>query len=130
MNHWVIHLSLLAVLLLTGCGSSPEAFVPVTGVEKVSLPVRVERTREQVVAHVLSSARLSNLPPLSEWQVDEAQTVENEYRFRSGDWLMLIRYAGLDTENQKVLIFHQVDRLAWFGYVTPEGHVVDTSFGR
>lgn len=131
MNHWILRIVLPAVLLLTACQPKPETFIPVTGVEKVSLPAQVERTRERVVAYVLSSARLANLPPLSNWQWDAGEKPENEqYRFRSGDWLMWIRPADVDTENQQVMILNPIERAVWMGYVTPDGRVIDTTYGR
>ena len=128
MNQWTLHLFLPVVLLLAGCQPKPETFIPVTGDEKVSLPARVERTREHVMEYVLSSARLANLPPPSEWQFDTGQAAENEFRFRSGDWLMLIRDADLDAKNQQVMILNPVERAAWLGYVTPDGRVIDTTY--
>ena len=133
MNQWILRLfslCLCAVLLLTGCQPQIQKLLPVTGVEEVSLAAPAELARESVLQYILSSSRLETLPPSENWQVETGEQTEGEYRFRSGDWLMLIRLAGAGETNQKVILFNQIQQASWTGYVTADGKVVDTAYGR
>lgn len=131
MNQWIVRLfSLCAVLLLTGCQPQIQKLLPITGVEEVSLAAPAELARESVLQYILSSSRLETLPPSENWQVEAGEQAEGEYRFRSGDWLMLIRSADTGDAIQKVLIINPVEKASWTGYVTADGHVVDTAYGR
>jgi hypothetical protein len=133
MNRWMrllLPIGVPALLLLAGCQSKAQAFVPVTGGDKSSLPEPVALTRANVLEYILASARLANIPPVQEWQLDARQESENEYRFRSGDWLMLISFTETADGNQRVIILNKADHAAWTGYVTPNGRVVDTTYGR
>ncbi len=133
MNRWMIRLlpvCVPALLLLAGCQSKPETLVPVTGAEDASLPEPVALTRANVLDYILSSARLANIPSAEEWKLDAKQGSENEYRFRSGDWLMLISVTETADGNQRVIIFNKVDHASWTGYVTADGRVVDTAYSR
>lgn len=120
MNQWIVRLFFLcAVLLLTGCQPQIQKLLPITGVEEVSLAAPAELARESVLQYILSSSRL-----------ETGKQAEGEYRFRSGDWLMLIRSADTGDAIQKVLIINPVEKASWTGYVTADGHVVDTAYGR
>jgi hypothetical protein len=133
MDRWtrsLLSLSLFTVLLLVACQPKPQTFLPVTGGKDVSLALPAELTRDLVLDYVLSSSRLVSLPPATDWQLDAAAASENEYRFRSGDWLMLVRLPDARHPNRQVLLLNQVEPASWTGYVTPDGHVVDTAYGR
>lgn len=132
MSHRMIRLlsfCMPAVLVLAACQPKPRTFLPVTGSKESSLPALVVLTRESVLGYVLSSERLATIPPVPDWQLDASKPSETEYRFRSGDWLMLIRLADAGQEHQRVLIINHVEKLSWTGYVTADGHVVDTAYG-
>jgi hypothetical protein len=89
----------------------------------------VEAARTQVLDYLLSSARLPGIPPSADWQPESGDVPEDEYHFRSGDWLMMIRGAG-ENNNQQVLLINQADHATWSGYITPDGRLVDTAYYR
>jgi len=135
MNHGIQRLFSLCVavtLLLAACQSPSEeqTFLPITGGESVSLPAAVERAHQQVLDYLVSSARLPGLPGRADWQSESGEVPEGEYHFRSGDWLMMIRSATTEDENQLVMLINQVERASWTGYITPDGRVVDTAYYR
>jgi hypothetical protein len=133
MNHGIPRLFTLCmpvVLLLAGCQPKLKTFVPVTGVKETTLPALVEQSRASVLEYVLSSSRLATLPSEADWQLDTSQASEGLYRFRSGDWLIMIWLADADKGNQRVIILNKAENASWGGYVTPDGHVVDTSYSR
>lgn len=133
MNRWtrsLLSLGILIALLLTACQSKAKTLLPVTGPEEISLAAPAELARDSVLEYILSSSRLASLPPSADWQLEAAEQTRGEYHFRSGDWLMLIRLAGEGETNQKVILFNQVQQASWTGYITPDGRVVDTAYGR
>jgi hypothetical protein len=133
MNHRLVclPLCLLAILLLTGCQSKDQPLIPVTGAENESISALTELARNNVLEYVISSSRVANAPPSSaEWQLDDGQQLNGEYRFRSGDWTMLVWPADANEENQRVMIINKIEKVAWCGYVAPDGHVVDTAYYR
>jgi len=133
MNRWtrsLVSLGTLTVLLLTACQPKAQKLLPVTSAKEISLSAPVELARDSVLAHILSASRLANLPAGADWQLEAAKQAKGEYHFRSGDWLMLIRSADTGEAIQKVLIFNPVEKTSWTGYVTADGHVVDTAYGR
>ena len=133
MNHGIqrlFSLCISAALVLAGCQSKERAFLPITGGVEVSRPAAVEMARTQVLEYLLASARLPGVPSSADWQPQTGELPEGEYHFRSGDWLMMIRTAQPESDNQKVLLFNQAGGAAWTGYITPDGHVVDTTYYR
>jgi|GEM_PF-3236463 len=135
MNHGIQRLFSLcfaAALLLAGCQSQSQerTFLPITGGEEVARPAAVEIVRTQVLDYLLSSARLPGIPPSADWQPESGEAPEGEYRFRSGDWLMMIRSATTENDNQQVLLINEADRATWSGYITPDGRLVDTAYYR
>ena len=125
MNHRIIQLFSLcmpAILLFAGCAPKDKPFMPVTGA------AMVEQARKNVLEYVISSSRLATAPPSADWQLDQWEPLEGEYRFRSGDWLMVIWLANADQENQRVVIINKVESAYWCGHVQPDGHVVDNSY--
>ena len=80
--------------------------------------------------YLVSSARLPGVPASGDWQQENGELPEGIYHFRSGDWLMMIRSAQTEGDNQLILLFNQADRAAWTGYITPAGRVVDTTYFR
>jgi hypothetical protein len=133
MNRWtrsLVSLGILTVLLLTACQPKAQKLLPVTGVEEMSLAEPAELARDSVLGYILSSSRLANLPAGADWQLEAAEQSEGEYHFRSGDWLMLIRSADSGESIQRVMILNPVEKASWTGYVTADGKVVDTAYGR
>jgi len=129
MNHRMVCLMALclsAVLLFTGCAMNNEALIPNTGQES-RIPTAVEEARGQVLEYVVSSSGLAAAMSGLEWQLDNRQYA-GEYRFHSGDWIMVIWRADADQENQRVVIFNKAERVQWCGYISPDGGVVDTSY--
>ena len=124
MNHRIIRLFSLcmpAILLFAGCAPKDKPFMPVTGA------AMVEQARKNVLEYVISSSRLATAPPSADWQLDNEEQRQGEFHFRSGDWLMVIWLADADG-NQQVIISNNVEKAFWCGYVTPDGHVVDTAY--
>jgi hypothetical protein len=119
-------LCLSAVLLFTGCGNTDQSFIPITGQES-GIPAEVELARGQVLEYAASSSRLATALSGLDWQLDDRQYA-GEYRFHSGDWIMVIWRADADRENQRVVIFNKAERVQWGGYISPDGGVVDTSY--
>ena len=117
-----------AVLIVAGCQSRTQKLVPVTGAEEISLPTRAELVRNNVLDYLLASSRLAGIPARADWQAETGSPTGGESRFRSGDWLMLIR-AGEDGK-QEVLLLNDVEQVFWSGYLRPDGGVVDTAYGR
>ena len=132
MNHRLAYLPLclLAILLLTACQSKDQPLIPVTGAEDATIPVLTRLARENVLEYVISSSRVPTAPPSADWQLDDGQQLNGEYCFRSGDWVMLVWLADAQNENERVIIFNQVENVVWRGYVAPDGHVVDTAYYR
>jgi hypothetical protein len=132
MNHRIVCLTLClqAILLLTGCLSKEQPLIPVTGAEDASIPVLTKLTRENVLEYVISSSRMATVPPSAGWQLEDGQQLNGEYRFCSGDWVMLVWPADANEENQRVIIINKVENVTWRGYVAPDGHVVDTAYYR
>jgi hypothetical protein len=122
----LIALCLSAVLLFTGCANTDQSFIPITS-EKSRIPAAVELARGQVLEYAVSSSRLATALSGLDWQPDDRQ-YDGEYRFHSGDWLMVIWRADADQENQRVVIFNKAEHVQWGGYVSPDGGVVDTSY--
>ncbi|MBI3150862.1 MAG: hypothetical protein HYZ21_01905 [Chloroflexi bacterium] len=117
------------IFLLTSCLSGDRRSIPVTGGEDASAPALVELARENVLEYVISS-RLPTAPPSADWQLDNGEQLAGEYRFRSGDWLMIISPAERHEGNQRVVIINNVENISWCGYVELDGHVVDTAYIR
>jgi hypothetical protein len=132
MNHGTIRwfTFCVSVVLLAGCQSNTSAFIPITGVEEAILPAPVVLARDQVLDYLVSSAHLAGLPSNADWRHDAVKAPDGEYRLRSGDWLMMIRSAKAQGDNQLVMLLNQVDRASWTGYITPDGRVVDTAYYR
>ena len=120
---------LLAILLLTACQPKDQPLIPVTGAEDASIPMLTKLARDNVLEYVVSSSRVPTAPPSADWQNDGRQA-DGEYRFRSGDWVMLVRLADANEENEWVIIINKVEKVAWRGYIAPDGHVVDTAYYR
>jgi hypothetical protein len=116
-----------AILLFTGCGGTDKSFIPVTGADEVTVPAMVELTRGNVLKYLSAFSRLATVPSNTEWQPTEKQ-FDGQYRYRSGDWLMVIWYGGAGAENQRIVLINAAENIYWCGYVGPEGKVVDTSF--
>ena len=132
MNHWIVRCLAACVsvfLLLAGCQSTNQQVVPVTGGEE-AMPAHVQLVRENVLEYVISSARLADAPVSTDWQLVEVEPAEGEYYFRSGDWLMIVWSADTPLGNKRVSINNKVKNAAWWGYVEPNGHVVDTAYAR
>jgi hypothetical protein len=121
---------LCVVLLLTGCQPENKAStIPVTGGENISAPAVVHLARDNALEYVISSSRLATIPPATDWQLEGDRSPDGEYRFRSGDWLMIVRLAN-GNENQQIMIINQIEGLYWCGCVKPDGTMVDTSLLR
>lgn len=116
-----------AALLFTSCGSADRSFIPVTGADTVTVPAVVELTRGNVLKYVNGSSRFAGAPSELEWQLDEEQ-FDGGYRYRSGDWLMVIWYGDAETQNQRIVLMNMAENIYWCGYVGQDGEVVDTSF--
>src|SRR5512139_2376811 len=98
MNDRIIQLFALclpAILLFAGCAPKDKTSIPVTGAED-AIPAQVEQARVNVLEYVISSSRLANIPPNTDWQFDNRKQLEGEYHFLSGDWLMIVRAADTD----------------------------------
>jgi hypothetical protein len=121
-------LCLSLCLFLSACKPQVPSFVPVTGVKSNPVPMQVETVRSSVLKYVTSSERLAALPGDAEWQMEERS--EKEYRFRSGDWLIVIWPADADDGNQRIVILNEVEKAAWTGYINADGRVVDTYYAR
>ena len=130
MYHRLFALSFSVIFLFSACKPQAPAFLPVTGEENVSMPAQVEQVRIQVLAYVLDSSRLASLPPDAEWKLETGARSEDEYSFRSGDWRIRIWLPDRKYKHQRVIIFNEVDRASWIGYVTADGDVVDTNYAR
>ena len=133
MNRWtgnLFSLGVITALLLTACQPEAQKLLPVTGDQEVSLAAPAELARDSVLDYIVASARLAALPASADWQLEAAMQAEGEYYFRSGDWLMLIRSADTGEAIQRVVILNPVEKASWTGYVTADGRVVDTAYGR
>jgi hypothetical protein len=117
-----------AVLLFSGCGGvDNKSFIPVTSVDEITVPAAVEQIRENVLKVVGASSRLATDPSVLEWQLADEE-FNGEYRYTSGDWLMVIWPEQDGRENHRIVIMNKTDNAYWCGYVTPDSEVVDTSF--
>jgi hypothetical protein len=123
-------LAIPVVLLISACKPQAPSFLPVTGASSVSAPAQVEQARTQVLAYVLDSARLVDLPTDADWKLEANEKSDDEYDYRSGDWLIMIWLPDSSYRHQRVIILNQVQHASWIGYVTPEGDVVDTTYAR
>jgi len=118
------------IFLITGCLSESEASIPITGGLDASVPVMVGSARDTVLDYVISSARLAAIPSSTEWHLDDKTRAEGDYRFRSGDWLMIVQMAGNSNKDQRVMIINHLEGIYWCGCVHPDGTVMDTSLRR
>ena len=124
-----ISISVFGVFLMGACQSESPALVPLTGSNnKSTLPAQVTLAQENVLEYVLAS-RLESIPAQTDWQLQEVHK-ENEYHFRSGDWRMVIWTVEDDDQYQRVVLVNRVEELSWTGYMTSDGRVIDTSYGR
>lgn len=133
MNHrlmFLIPICIAMIVLITGCLSESEASIPITGEIDASVPVMVGSARDTVLDYVISSARLAAIPSSTEWQLDGGKPIEGEYRFRSGDWLMIVQVTGGSNEDRQVMIINQIEGIYWCGCVHPDSTVMDTSLLR
>jgi hypothetical protein len=130
MDRRMFVLCISIVLLLASCRSQAPAFLPVTGGKNASAPVQVELARRNVLKYILASSRLASLPQDVDWQMEVSEQSENEYHFRSGDWLIMVWLPSADGGTQRVVILNPIKKACWTGYVTAEGDVVDTHYTR
>jgi hypothetical protein len=130
MDRRLFVLCISIVLLLASCRSQAPAFLPVTGGKNATAPMQVELARRNVLKYILSSSRLASLPQDVDWQMEVSERSENEYHFRSGDWLIMIWLPNADGGTQRVVILNPIKKASWTGYVTAEGDVVDTHYTR
>ena len=118
------------IFLITGCLPESEASTPNTGGLDASVPVMVGSARDTVLDYMTFSARLAAIPSSTEWHLDDETQAEGEYRFRSGDWLMIVQMARNSNKDQQVMIINQLEGIYWCGCVHPDGTVTDTSLRR
>jgi hypothetical protein len=130
MNHRSMFLAFICMavtFMAAGCMPENKAAIPITGGLDASIPLMVGAARDTVLGYVI---RLAAIPPSAEWQLDDETSVEGEYRFRSGDWLMIVQMAGDSNEDQRVMLINQLEGIYWCGCVHPDGTVLDTSLRR
>ena len=123
-------LCLPVVLWIASCQTTEDgdrAIIPVTG--KNAVPATVELARENVLEYVISSSRVANIPPSSEW-ISSGESTAGEFHFVSGDWLMIVLFEEGQEANQRVFLRNQAKHAFWCGYVDSDGHVVDTTYTR
>jgi hypothetical protein len=133
MSHRNVLLFVLCIppiLLLGGCLPNRQFVIPVTGEETAPVPALVEMAEENVLEYLISSSRLAIAPPGTDWQLDDGERPEDEYRFHSGDWLMVVWFDDAADAKQRVVIINKVEKASWCGYVESDGKVVDTSYTR
>ncbi|HSL42270.1 MAG TPA: hypothetical protein VK897_02485 [Anaerolineales bacterium] len=133
MNRWMIGLFTIcvaAVLILTACQPKAKTLLPVTGGQGVSLAAPAASARDSVLEYILSSSRLAALPPGTDWELVQGEHPSEEYHFRNGDWLMLVQLANGHDARQRIILLNRVEKISWSGYITPEGRLVDTAYGR
>ena len=133
MSHRNVHLFVLCIppiLLFARCLPNRQFVIPVTGEETAPVPALVEMAEENVLEYLISSSRLAIAPPGTDWQLDDGERQEDEYRFHSGDWLMVVWFDDAADAKQRVVIINKVEKASWCGYVESDGKVVDTSFTR
>ena len=117
----------LCVLFMAACQSEAPALIPATGSNNTStLPAQVSLAEEKVLDYVLAS-RLEGVPAHTDWQLQEIEH-ENEYHFRSGDWLMVIW--AEDEQHERVVIINRAEKFSWTGYLEADGRVVATDLAR
>lgn len=131
MNRWTICLlSVCIAALLAACQPKAQKLLPITGAQEAALIAPAALARDHVLQYLVSSSRLVTLPPSTDWQLMEGEGPQREYEFRNGDWLMLVRMADSRYAHQEVILINQVAQASWSGYITPDGRVVDTAYGR
>lgn len=116
-----------AILLSTSCGGSGKPFIPVTGGDEVPVPAAIKAACGNVLEYAGSSSCLKSALPDLDWALDDVQ-YQGQYRYRSGDWLMVIWPATAGRDDLRVVIMNKKEDAYWCGYVEPGGEVVDTSF--
>lgn len=133
MNRWMIGLftvCIVAVLIVTACQPKAKTLLPVTGGQEVSLYAPAALARDSVLEYIRSSSRLATLPPGTDWELVQGEHPSQEYHFRNGDWLMLVQLAEGHDPRQRIILLNEVEEISWSGYITPEGRLVDTAYGR
>jgi hypothetical protein len=132
MNHKTVFLPLClcAMLLLTGCLPKGQSLIQITGAEVKSSRALIDMAHRNVLDYIISSSRVASIPSSSEWELENRQGTNGEYCFRSGNWTMLVWLADDHQQNQRVIIMNKVENILWWGYVKPDGHVVDTAYYR
>lgn len=132
MNHWIFRILTLCIsvaLLLASCQTKDQLVSPVTGAN-AAIPTQIEQARVNILEYIISSSRLANIPPDTDWQLNGGESLKDEYHFLSGDWLMVIWDANTQDKTQRVVISNEIEKTFWCGYVAPDGHVVDTAYMR
>ena len=133
MNRWMLGLltvCFVVVLILTACQPKARTLLPVTGGQEVSLPAPAALARDSALEYILSSSRLAILPPGTDWEWVQGEHLSQEYHFRNGDWLMMVMLADGHDPRQRIILLNNVEKISWSGYITPEGRLVDTAYGR
>jgi hypothetical protein len=133
MNPKVIRLLVIftcAALVLSGCLPDPQASHLGAGAVLYTVPDLVRSEQKSVLEYLTTSSRLTSLPPSAAWSLDKATVTDGEYRFCSGDWLMIIYQAAADDGEQQVVIIDTVHDSSWCGYIKPDGQIIDSCYRR
>lgn len=129
MNHkslWTLILCMPVFVLLAGCQSEP--IIPVTGAESMSIPSAVELARDHALAYVVSCPSFETVPLDGNWQLDGGESADGKYCFHNGDWTLFVWDMDGQKEYQRVALSNKALKAFWWGYVTDDGHVVDTTY--
>ena len=133
MNQRAIRLIVIvmwAAVLLAGClPKNPPSHLGSSAV-LFTVPDLVRSEQKSVLEYVTTSSRLTSLPPSTAWLLDKETNPQDEYRFYSGNWLMIIYQTAKEDGNQQVVILDTVHDSSWCGYIKPDGQIIDACLRR
>ena len=126
---------LIVASLLSGCSAKPDV-IPVTGKAASDAAIATSmHTCEQVMDFIdIESDTLPNhpqLPPMDQWTLtintDTREDIPPQFRYTSGDWVMIVRQSTSDSNKYVVAITNSAQGYYWCGYKNADGNIVDTT---
>lgn len=119
----LIVLAVIVLLLSSSCRAQAPAVIPVTGGMDDTTAIAAESVRMTIVDHVIAD-HIADLPTTG-WQLDPGTYRKGEYHLHTGDWHMIMWQSQMDG-NWHIIVRNRVGNPCWWGYIDPDGKVVDT----
>ena len=128
---------LIVVSLLSGCSTKAQSVViPVTGKAASDAAIASSlHTCEQVLDFIdMKSDTLAShpqIPAMDQWiltiQPDTRDGVPPQFKYTSGDWVMIVRQSASDSNKYVVAVTNAAEGYYWCGYKNADGNIIDAS---